>query len=246
MMLLLQLLLSHLVGDFVLQTTAMIKDKQEKKLRSAWLYLHCLVHGILVLLFTGNPDFWPWAIVVAVSHLFIDALKILFTTPDNERTFFFVDQILHLLVLLAVFFTVERQLPEILLQWMYHKDAWLFITCIVFLTTPVSHFTRMVISRWTPSVIGFERNNISENDSLMNAGKYIGILERLFVFGFIISGHFEAVGFLLGAKSIFRFGDLRDSGDRKLTEYVLIGTLVSFGIAMLTGWIYLELANGAG
>ena len=43
-----------------------------------------------------------------------------------------------------------------------------------------------------------------------------------------------AVGFLLAAKSIFRFGDLKEAHDIKLTEYVLIGTLLSFGIAIIT------------
>jgi hypothetical protein len=42
----------------------------------------------------------------------------------------------------------------------------------------------------------------------------------------------EAVGFLLAAKSVFRFGDLKDDHDRMRTEYVLIGTLLSFGIAI--------------
>jgi hypothetical protein len=55
------------------------------------------------------------------------------------------------------------------------------------------------------------------------------------VFCFILTGHFEAIGFLLAAKSIFRFGDLKEAKDRKLTEYVLIGTLLSFGIALLIG-----------
>jgi hypothetical protein len=48
-------------------------------------------------------------------------------------------------------------------------------------------------------------------------------------------GYFDAIGFLLAAKSIFRFGDLKEAKDRKLTEYVLIGTLLSFGIALLIG-----------
>ena len=56
-----------------------------------------------------------------------------------------------------------------------------------------------------------------------------------FVFYFVVSVNFEAIGFLLAAKSIFRFGDLKEAKDRKLTEYVLIGTLLSFGIALLTG-----------
>jgi hypothetical protein len=52
---------------------------------------------------------------------------------------------------------------------------------------------------------------------------------------FVITGKWEAIGFLLAAKSVFRFGDLRKSKDRKLTEYILIGTLISFGISILTG-----------
>ena len=36
-------------------------------------------------------------------------------------------------------------------------------------------------------------------------------------------------------------GDLKESKDRKLTEYILIGTLLSFGIAILTAILYLKL-----
>jgi hypothetical protein len=75
------------------------------------------------------------------------------------------------------------------------------------------------------------------NGSLANAGTYIGILERLFIFLFIITGHWNAIGFLLAAKSVFRFGDLKESKNRKLTEYILIGTLLSFGIAFLTALV---------
>ena len=66
-------------------------------------------------------------------------------------------------------------------------------------------------------------------------------MERLFVFAFVISGHWEAIGFMLAAKSIFRFGDLKDSKDRKLTEYVLIGTMISFGTAIVIGIIIQKL-----
>jgi hypothetical protein len=39
---------------------------------------------------------------------------------------------------------------------------------------------------------------------------------------------------LIAAKSVFRFGDLKESKDRKLTEYILIGTLLSFAMAIIT------------
>ena len=82
---------------------------------------------------------------------------------------------------------------------------------------------------------------IKEEDSLEKAGVYIGILERLFIFGFIVLNYWEGIGFLLAAKSVFRFGDLSKEKDRKLTEYVLIGTLLSFGIAIISclGYQYL-------
>jgi hypothetical protein len=41
------------------------------------------------------------------------------------------------------------------------------------------------------------------------------------------------VGFLMTAKSILRFGDVRDSSQRKHTEYVIIGTFMSFGWGLL-------------
>ena len=103
------------------------------------------------------------------------------------------------------------------------------ITALVFLTVPSSILIKTVISIWTPVTI--EHSKL-QTESLVNAGKYIGILERILVFVFILTNHFEAVGFLLAAKSIFRFGDLKEAQDLKLTEYVLIGTLLSFGIAI--------------
>jgi RsiW-degrading membrane proteinase PrsW (M82 family) len=69
------------------------------------------------------------------------------------------------------------------------------------------------------------------------------MLERLFVFGFIVTTHWEAVGFFLAAKSVFRFGDLKEAKDRKLTEYMLIGTLLSFGFAILISLIYMRLIS---
>jgi len=82
-----------------------------------------------------------------------------------------------------------------------------------------------------------------ESSGLKDAGKYIGILERLFVFFFVITNFWEGIGFLLAAKSIFRFGDLKEKNDVKLTEYILIGTLLSFGLAIVMGKVYLILLN---
>jgi hypothetical protein len=47
----------------------------------------------------------------------------------------------------------------------------------------------------------------------------------------ILLGQPEAVGLLIAAKSILRFGAVKD--DRAASEYVIIGTLASFGWALL-------------
>ena len=58
----------------------------------------------------------------------------------------------------------------------------------------------------------------------------------------MVTKHWEAIGFLLAAKSVFRFGELKDAKDRKLTEYILIGTFLSFGIAIIVSLatVYLQ------
>ena len=82
-----------------------------------------------------------------------------------------------------------------------------------------------------PATLPFQGIRIEVNDEL-------GVLERLFIFVFIITNNWHGIGFLLTAKSVFRFGDLSKSDDRKLTEYILIGTLLSFGLALLIGLGY--------
>ena len=75
---------------------------------------------------------------------------------------------------------------------------------------------------------------------MSGAGSYIGIIERLMIYGAIISLNWSLIGFLLAAKSVFRFGDMRDSHDRKYTEYVFVGTLLSFMAAILCGVLFLS------
>ncbi len=226
MIIFIKLLLAHLLGDFLLQPTSWVLDKETKKHKSIFLYLHTFIHGILAWTVVGSIDFVWYALVLALFHGFIDYLKIYFQKTETKRTWFIIDQTLHLIVISCIFSFYEKQSIDFSF---FSGTFWIIVTGLLFLTKPTSVFLKNMISNWTPE-------NISENDkSLQNAGNYIGMLERLLIFCFIITNHFEAIGFLLAAKSIFRFGDLKEATDRKLTEYVLIGTLLSFGIAILIG-----------
>lgn len=229
MILFIKLLLAHLLGDFIWQPNSWVANKEAKKHKSVYLYLHILLHGILVALLAGEIQFIPYAILIAVTHGVIDLIKLNFQKSTTKRTWFVVDQIAHILILIGIVFLYKNKTIELL--W-FGNQFWILITGLLFITKPTSIFIKTIISIWSP-----EESNSHIDNSLASAGNYIGILERLFVFGFILTGHFEAIGFLLAAKSIFRFGDLKEAKDRKLTEYVLIGTLISFGTAILTGLI---------
>ena len=64
---------------------------------------------------------------------------------------------------------------------------------------------------------------------MLNAGKVIGVMERFVTLALILMGQYEAVGLLIAAKSILRYNN------NQKTEYVLVGTLLSFGFAILIG-----------
>src|SRR5690606_28564595 len=108
-------------------------------------------------------------------------------------------------------------------------------TAVLWLGPPVSIIMKVLLSQWEP----YTGNAVEaiETPSLQNAGKIIGMAERILTFIFILAGQWAAIGFLITAKSVFRFGDLKAGRDRKLTEYILIGTLLSFGIVVVTGII---------
>jgi len=228
-MMFLQLLLAHLLGDFVLQPATWVKDKEEKKIRSPWLYVHCLVHGMLTWLMLAQWQSWPIALLVMGIHFVIDVLKLLAQTPTTKTPWFIADQLLHVLSLVVLY--VLYQQPD--LTWLTtNKPAILLVcTAILFLSYGCAIVVQQLMAPWT---IYTQK---APNDSLAKAGKYIGMLERLFVFLFVLVDHWEGIGFLIAAHSVFRFSDLKESKDRKLTEYILIGTMLSFGLAVVTALI---------
>lgn len=225
-----QLILAHLLGDFLLQPTAWVMHKEKKKAKSPALYLHLLVHGVLILILLGF-GFWILAIVLTILHGLVDLTKLYFQKSATKTAWFFIDQLAHLFSILSIWWLFFR--PEISLEW--SPSIWIYATALLLITQVAGIAIQVGLSNWSKDL------DLSQESSLKNAGKYIGILERLFVFVFVILGKWEAIGFLLAAKSVFRFGDLRKAKDRKLTEYILIGTLLSFGISIgigiLTRWL---------
>lgn len=219
---LIKLFLAHLLGDFFLQPDKWVIEKEKIKLRSSKLYLHVALHIVLVFIVFFSFDVWKQALFIGVTHYIIDAAKLLFQQTNTKRAWFFADQALHIAVVVACWLSFNEG-AHINFSFIQSPEVWLYVFGALLLTSPTAIVIKVVINRFIPS---------KGSLSLQNAGKFIGVLERLLIYIFVLTNHLEAVGFLLAAKSIFRFGDLKEGNDLKLTEYVLIGTLLSFGIAV--------------
>ena len=79
---------------------------------------------------------------------------------------------------------------------------------------------------------------------LKNAGRAIGQLERILIFLSVLMGSAAGVGFLVAAKSIMRFGELSSNRNRRLAEYIIIGTFMSFAYAVVVS-LLVAVAVGA-
>ncbi|MES2419656.1 MAG: DUF3307 domain-containing protein [Bacteroidota bacterium] len=191
---LIKLLIAHLLGDFFLQSNSWVIDKERKKLRSLKLYGHTLLHIGLIFLLFFSWEVWSLALIIGISHLIIDALKLIYQRAKTKRFWFFIDQALHILVIVACW--IHYYQPGIDFAFLQQPQFWVLVGSILLLTSPTAIFIKIIIAKWVPIT------NRSSASSLQDAGKFIGMLERLLIFLFVCTRHFEAVGFLLAAKSI--------------------------------------------
>lgn len=235
MILTLKLLIVHFLADFALQPDSWVNAKNINRHKSRFLYYHMGVHALLLLaVFWFDWQYWLLFIAYTVSHFVFDLAKLELNGKMNARLLFVLDQAAHLAVIaLLVYFYEPFKLD---FDFLFSSRSLLFVVSLLALTSVSSVIIKQIMSRW-------DLQAIEESDSLKNAGKYIGMLERLFIFGFIILQQWQAIGFLIAVKSIFRFSDLSRAKDRKLTEYMFIGTLISFGLAFLISVVYLNLLD---
>lgn len=236
MIVLVKLILTHLTGDFILQPKSWVEEKEKQGAKSLKLYLHGLIHGALAWLILWDLRYWAVALSIAVVHVGIDMVKLSFQKKNNKTGWFLMDQLLHALSIVVLWYLFFN--PDIPIGVLAeNQQFWIYLTAILFLTVVCGIGIQVLLTNWAKDIY------LDKEKSLPNAGRYIGILERLLVFLFVVLGRWEAIGFLIAAKSVFRFGDLKDSRNRKLTEYILIGTLFSFGIAIVTGILTLYLSS---
>lgn len=236
----LRLLFAHVLMDFVLQPNKMVSNKKSmvKKTRIKANLLHSFLHAMVAYIMVAEWEWWYIPVVIFVSHFAIDYW---YKKDKDGLVPFIVDQALHLFIILmlSICTTVGIKIWTEGMTFALESDSvWSVIIAYLLVTQPASVLIAKFIKKWEP--IAKEKSNANltkEETGMEQAGRWIGYLERILILTFILVNQWAAIGFLLAAKSIFRYGDLKENREVRLTEYVLIGTLSSFVIAIITGLI---------
>lgn len=119
-----------------------------------------------------------------------------------------------------------RELPVAGLAGVPLDHAALALGVLLFLATAANVVVRHALNATGPQVLAEENS--------LKGGRLLGPLERWLVFAFALSGHLGALGALVAAKGILRFPEIsRDRPDGMRAEYVLVGSFVSWSLALL-------------
>lgn len=230
-LILLKLLAAHVIGDFFLQTDNICEGKSARGTkRLGYLTIHSGINALLAYLLVGLWDCWQIPVIVFFTHYLIDYIKS--AIGSGSLWMFIIDQAAHIAVIIGLWIWLTDVSLCIDDSWLSDYRIWIVALCYLLALKPASILLGTFIAKWTPA------NN--DKNSLPNAGAWIGYLERVLILTFMLVGCMEGIGFLLAAKSIFRFGELTKAREVKITEYVMIGTLSSFTIAILLGAITLQ------
>ncbi|MEZ5913796.1 MAG: DUF3307 domain-containing protein [Paracoccaceae bacterium] len=212
------LLFAHVLADFVLQTRWIVANKR----RLAVLALHGAIVLACAQAALGQVAA-PELLALAGLHLLIDALKV--RAPARLGPFI-ADQAAHLGVVLAIALWSPglwagglwaQAVPAPVLPGLFALAAGALLA-----VRAGGFAVALLMQAHLPPG--------SDSEGLPAGGLTIGYLERGLIFVLILAGQAGAIGFLIAAKSILRFGTV--GGDRKASEYVIIGTLASFGWAI--------------
>ncbi|MFK7829400.1 MAG: hypothetical protein AB8B57_06440 [Congregibacter sp.] len=138
------------------------------------------------------------------------------------------------------------KLPWTQLADMSPELVFLILATLLFLGSTANAIVKTVMTL-------IRTGDYEESGEQLKGGRYIGPLERWLIFGLALAGQPTAAALVISAKSIIRFPELQskarprrshdnDTGDSphtaaqqidELTEYFLIGSLLSWSLALL-------------
>ena len=252
---LLGLVAAHLAIDFVFQTDEDVRSKRQFR---TWAFAkHGLLHAAAAYCLSGLWPLWQIPAVVLLVHPLVDLAKEAGTRwlaqrrPDGglpvrwKLGALLADQALHLGVLFALVAILDGggQISGPIFWTAVFGPLWVkmlvlasgFILSVyaggVVIGILVEPLVKELRSSGDESALSPRRRGFEKG------GRYIGQLERTLILLFVLVNQPTGVGFLVAAKSVFRFGDLKEHEDRMEAEYIIIGTMLSFAWGLVAAWL---------
>ncbi|MEK6423015.1 MAG: hypothetical protein V4801_25790 [Burkholderia gladioli] len=227
---LLAFLLLHVVMAFGMPLWPRQLGSRPSILRSLAKTLACLI--VILGIFLRNDLLgWPAAaeaFLAAVAWGLLDYFSP--SKAGQSVKGFIVVQALQIVVLVMLWMFVEHRWEDLpgLMSALWNPRALAYLLGYVLVMRPASELIAKVLEHWTTTAN-------ANSSSLQKAGALIGYLERTLILTFVLLKRWEAIGFLLAAKSILRFNESNGGDQRPSSEYVLVGTLVSVSICIAVG-----------
>lgn len=231
---LIPLLTAHFLADFILQTDEDVKKKQSPLVFGKHIVLVTLLSYFLV----GDWSNYIIPSSILLTHSIIDLLK---NAIKKDSLFIFsIDQAAHYLVILLLSFSIQNKLfqeANNLFWFAAFGNTYIKVLMIVVAVIVITKFSSIIISYiikpFQLKIFKGENNNKDE----IKTGRIIGYLERIIILVLFLAELPAVVGFLITAKSILRYAEIKNEKDKVMVEYVLIGTLLSFTIGISIAFI---------
>lgn len=187
-----------------------------------------VLYGLLVA--HGHPMMGTVPLVLFLGLLVIQGIGALLPTSVNPASPGFVLGFHGVHLFLFWIVSSLFVLPDLSGISSRARDTLLVLIGGGILAVPTARFVYVVMTSYS--------KEIGDETELTGAGQTIGQLERLMIYVLYLTGHVGVIGFLIAAKSILRFGEMSHESlpVRKHTEYVIIGTLWSFLLALVVSW----------
>jgi len=220
--------IAHFLSDFLFQSQKCSDNKEKEGFKSKFLYKHIAVSFLLSAILSFQFSFIVFSLIISISHFLFDGIKNYSLNFKFLRKYlFFTDQILHISVIILVVFLYNKYFENNFIVEIPEIKYLLYIFAYILILKPTNILIREIFKFYEIKI----DKSLQETDELPNAGKLIGITERVLTLTLIILGQYSAIGFIMAAKSILRFKE----AETQKAEYVLIGTMLSFGIAIMLG-----------
>lgn len=244
------LVAAHFLSDFILQTDADAARKRNPLI----LIKHAAIVAATSYLLCGIWGLWQMPLAIFLIHGTADFIK---TRLRSESAYaFLADQALHLCAIGAIVWILSssNMLPATgpAIYWVGFCGKALLQGLVLAAGLIASVKAGGILIGLAVKTLIAELPASSENGGggcgrgphgLENGGKIIGYLERGLIFLFILMEYPGGIGFLIAAKSILRFGEVKDRENRMQAEYIIIGTFMSYGYGILIAYLTCVVLN---